>query len=96
MPTFQPWRDLAACVGTPIDVMFPVGEAPTTADYSAAKDVCRPCPVRTECLDYALSGEHGLYGCWGGTSPRDRRIIRRQRNIGEVVVFDLTQMRLDI
>lgn len=96
MTTFQPWRDLAACVGVPHDVMFPPADGPRAADYSAAKAICQPCPVKAECLDYALTGEHGMFGCWGGTSPRERRTIRRQRNLGDVVILDITQITLDI
>jgi WhiB family redox-sensing transcriptional regulator len=44
-----------------------------------AKAICAGCPVRTECLDFAIvSCEQ--FGIWGGTSERERRRIRRQRN----------------
>lgn len=43
-----------------------------------AKDVCRGCPVKDQCLDYALmNGEK--FGIWGGTSERERRKIRKER-----------------
>lgn len=33
-----------------------------------------PCPVRAECLDYAMSFEpEGVVGIWGGTSHSERR-----------------------
>jgi len=39
----------------------------------AAKRICAVCPVRAQCLDYALSGAdtwHGITtGIWGGTNP---------------------------
>jgi WhiB family redox-sensing transcriptional regulator len=43
-----------------------------------AKRVCGVCPVREECLEYALFHriEHGV---WGGASERARRRIVRQR-----------------
>lgn len=44
----------------------------------AAKKVCAHCPVRIECLDYALAGNE-KFGIWGGASERERRRIRRQR-----------------
>jgi WhiB family redox-sensing transcriptional regulator len=90
------WRDQAACVGADVNVMFPGDGNSKTADYTPAKEVCQPCPVKAECLDYALSGEHGLYGCWGGTSPRERRIVRRQRNLGTIVVLNSTYLAIDI
>jgi WhiB family redox-sensing transcriptional regulator len=70
----QPWADDAACVGRDPTLFFPErGE-----DTRAAKAVCRDCPVRKECLDYAL--EHRIiYGIWGGLAERERRRIRTQR-----------------
>jgi len=46
-----------------------------------ARRVCDDCPVRAECLEYALEYriEHGV---WGGASERERRrILRRRRGI---------------
>ena len=43
-----------------------------------AKAVCARCPVREECLEYALQWEP-LCGVWGGLSERERRQLRRQR-----------------
>ena len=45
-----------------------------------AKRVCRGCPVRDDCLAYALSlPEKDDKGVWGGMSQRDRIEIRRGR-----------------
>jgi WhiB family redox-sensing transcriptional regulator len=42
-----------------------------------AKAVCRDCPIRQACLEYALdNGE--THGIWGGLSPRERRAYRRR------------------
>lgn len=40
-----------------------------------AKAVCAGCPVKAECLAYALP-HHDLVGIWGGTSGRERREMR--------------------
>ncbi len=45
---------------------------------SEAKEVCRACTVRPDCLEYDLAnGEK--FGIWGGLSERERRIARRER-----------------
>ena len=47
----------------------------------AAQQVCAECPVRAECLDYALTN-HFEFGIWGGASERERRRIQhRQRRL---------------
>lgn len=43
-----------------------------------AKRTCAQCPVRLECLEYALY--HRIdHGVWGGCSERERRRILRRR-----------------
>lgn len=46
-----------------------------------AKAVCRSCEVRDECLTYALDRElvRAWDGVWGGTSPRERARMLRDR-----------------
>lgn len=68
------WRAEAACRGAGPALWFP--EPPHNAPD--AKAVCRKCPVRAECLDYALSCGP-MPGVWGGTSERERRGLRRAR-----------------
>ena len=44
-----------------------------------AQRICAECPVKAECLEYALVNrvDHGV---WGGASERERRrLIRRRR-----------------
>jgi WhiB family redox-sensing transcriptional regulator len=42
---------------------------------TAAKELCRRCPVRRQCATHALkSGEE--YGVWGGYSEHDRTLLR--------------------
>ena len=68
------WQDYANCLGVDPDLFFPERGASTRE----AKEVCRGCVVRLECLEFALvNGEK--FGIWGGMSERERRRIRRQR-----------------
>ena len=68
------WQDQANCLGVDPDLFFPERGASTRE----AKEVCRGCVVRLECLEYALqNGEK--FGIWGGMSERERRRIRRAR-----------------
>ena len=68
------WQDDANCLGVDPDLFFPERGASTRE----AKEVCRACAVRVDCLEYALvNGEK--FGIWGGLSERERRRIRRQR-----------------
>jgi WhiB family redox-sensing transcriptional regulator len=48
------------------------------ASTREAKAVCAGCPVRVECLDYAL-GNSIKYGIWGGLSEHQRRERRTGR-----------------
>ena len=68
------WQDFANCLGVDPDLFFPERGASTRE----AKEVCRGCVVRDDCLEFALqNGEK--FGIWGGMSERERRRIRRQR-----------------
>ncbi|HEU5149216.1 MAG TPA: WhiB family transcriptional regulator [Iamia sp.] len=68
------WQDFANCLGVDPDLFFPERGASTRE----AKEVCRGCVVRADCLEYALdNGEK--FGIWGGMSERERRRLRRQR-----------------
>jgi WhiB family redox-sensing transcriptional regulator len=46
-----------------------------------ARRICDDCPVKIDCLEYALTYriDHGV---WGGCSERERRRILRRRRIG--------------
>ncbi|MFJ4713983.1 WhiB family transcriptional regulator [Streptomyces sp. NPDC088785] len=74
------WLDWAACTHEDPELFFPVGSAgPAVQDAEAAKQVCRRCPVVTECLDWAVATGQ-TNGVWGGTSERERaRLIRAAR-----------------
>lgn len=43
-----------------------------------AKKICAACPVRAECLDYALTRREA-FGVWGGLSPAERHRLLKGR-----------------
>lgn len=70
------WEDRALCRTVDADIFFAPG---ATQEYRA-KVVCKTCPVRWECLAYALRHrvEHGV---WGGLTDRERRkVLNRTRS----------------
>ena len=72
-----PWMAHKACTADQADLFFPArGEMDKVEQ---AKAICATCPVKAECLDYAVRN-HEHHGIWGGTSGRDRREARRRQN----------------
>ncbi|MER5216471.1 WhiB family transcriptional regulator [Streptomyces sp. NPDC002838] len=72
------WRDHAACRHEDPDLFFPIGTTgPALVQTQRAKAVCRRCPVREECLQWALDTGQTL-GVWGGTSEDERRALKRR------------------
>jgi WhiB family redox-sensing transcriptional regulator len=76
----QPWRKQGACVRVSptsaflTDVFFCEGHE--NEKRRVARAVCGGCPVKQECLDYALR-HHEKFGIWGGLTERERRRYRR-------------------
>ncbi len=73
------WMERARCSAVDSAVFFPecpTGPANDRSPYAAARAVCGRCPVTAECLDYALRN-HERYGMWGGTTPAQRRTMKR-------------------
>ena len=68
------WTNQAACRGTDTEIFYPV----TSDEEAEALSICATCPVRAQCLDDALRNRE-TYGIWGGTTPEQRRRIRRER-----------------
>ncbi len=71
------WRLEAACQQLPTELFFPIGHGPRAeAQTKLAKSICSTCPVRAECLEYAL-GANAQYGVFGGMAEEERREVRR-------------------
>jgi len=69
----------ALCAQTDPEIFFPeLGES-----TAAARRICWTCPVRRECLSYAIENNE-QHGVWGGYASRARRDLRsRYRRIEE-------------
>jgi WhiB family redox-sensing transcriptional regulator len=62
-----------------VDLFFPVGATgPAEAQINTAKQLCARCPVKIDCLEFALQTNQE-YGVWGGMSEEERRMLRRSR-----------------
>jgi len=74
-PNPKTWEDLAACFGLNTQDFFPT----SSPGVDSAKQICNQCPVRQECLEFALVNRIA-HGIWGGASERERqRILRKRR-----------------
>lgn len=67
------WQDAALCKGIEDPEVFFPAKGQSSAE---ARVICQDCPVRIECLNYALRG-HIIHGVWGGMSDRERARLRR-------------------
>lgn len=79
-PNREPWQQQAACRGIGTDAFFPERNKESgrirQGQYLEAKRICDQCPVRAECLDFALR-ENLRGGMYGGLTPRQRRELFR-------------------
>lgn len=71
----QDWMELGSCRGVTTNIFFP---EPYEVPSQAARRLCRRCPVKQECLQYAL--DHGEVGIWGNTTDADRAKMLRSRH----------------
>lgn len=84
----EDWRTSAKCADVNLnpDIWFadPAEEedraeaVKARVDMCTARDVCRMCPVRSECLEYAMYRPF-LQGIWGGLSSGERSTLRTVR-----------------
>ena len=68
MHHYIPWQEQARCREHDPELFFPE----KGGSSREAKRICSECPVRIECLNYALRRDE-RYGVWGGMSERERR-----------------------
>jgi WhiB family redox-sensing transcriptional regulator len=68
------WKSRAGCIEVPAALFFPQVERVS----HAVAEVCAGCPVREECLEYAI--DNNELGIWAGTSASQRMKLRRRRD----------------
>ena len=73
------WMDQGACVGENPKYWMSTSEEETTKEVrenvQLALQVCRKCPVQSECLSHAMS--YLEVGVWGGTTDIERQLMRK-------------------
>lgn len=79
------WQDDALCAKADVDFF-----SDDPDEITRAKEVCAECPVRRECLQYALDNQI-RFGVWGGADEKELRRalgvdqfgkpVRRKRSI---------------
>lgn len=72
------WMRDAACKGMDPSLFFVEGPGETK---NQAVAVCARCPVRRDCLDYAIENRE-YHGIWGGVGRDVRDRVRRDRRRG--------------
>jgi WhiB family redox-sensing transcriptional regulator len=78
-PQQNGWTARGACRHSDPELFFPVAaRGPALRQLARAKRVCASCPVRIDCLEYALQSGQG-FGVWGGASEQERRLMRRRQ-----------------
>jgi hypothetical protein len=74
------WRMDALCPQVSIEEFHAGHGRGQVEQINFAKKVCSLCPVKAECLEFALSNDE-REGIWGGMSPRVRERLRTERGI---------------
>lgn len=64
LPSVGPWVELAACGPLADAPVWTADDEPDVDELALAERVCRRCPVRPACADYAATAP--VYGVWGG------------------------------
>jgi len=74
----------AECRENP-DVFFPEdwdipGMADSAKARNLAKQMCLRCPIKSECLQYAIEAKE-QQGVWGGLTAHERRDLRQKTRL---------------
>ena len=74
------WQRYGACRGEDVQAFIPnLG-----GNFTKARELCRGCAVRSECLDFALADED-VIGMWGGTTAPETAADEGEKGSGVAV-----------
>lgn len=94
----SPWQHRARCNGRDLSEFIPEGKLGIAAQRAHKKAVqfCGPCPVKRECLRFALDAEGNApadsrFGVFGGMTPEQRhemqlRLTGKQRKTRNTMI----------
>ena len=76
------WQFRSACRGEDSTLFFAPSYFEQRSEKAArehrAKTICARCPVRVDCLEYAIRIRED-HGVWGGLNESERRALVRER-----------------
>lgn len=82
-PETETWMSNARCSSTDPELFFPTrkkgNEQGNMDNTSIAQEICNDCPVKLQCLAYAMAYEKERgrrYGIYGGLGPDQRRKLQ--------------------
>lgn len=73
----------AKCSGTNTNIFF------TPSLETEAKAICRACPIRIPCGEYAVRVE--MFGVWGGLSAEERVRLRVENGIRRIKIEQIAE-----
>ena len=65
------------CATTDPELYYPPKGLQASVEIRMAKMLCERCPVKSECLTYAVTAGE-IYGIWGGLTANERSRMRRK------------------
>ncbi|MDF1596683.1 MAG: WhiB family transcriptional regulator [Acidimicrobiia bacterium] len=80
LPPDGSWRARASCRSHDPSLFFGGESTSTTSSLQQARAICAGCPVKADCLDYALQ-TGPRYGIWGGLTQDELQPLRRRRRL---------------
>lgn len=81
MPLNDSFKERGLCRFADPEMWWPNGTTGEEAEkITEAKRICGMCPVRVECLTYAVERRQ-YFGIWGGTTEEERKDRRRRSRV---------------